>query len=601
MSYVKGLKIPFLKFPKQRFPPREPKWSLNEMDDLDSSIKKFIKLGALSKVKACKNQFLSNIFLRKKSDNTNRLIINLKALNKYVQCNHFKIEDHKTVKRLIRENCYIATMDLKDAYTFIPIKSSHKKYLRFSFRGQIYQFNCLPFGLNCAPLIFTKLMKPVVSFLRGKGLVSVIYLDDLLLMGESYSECYENILKTKWILKSLWFLINNNKSCLVPSQRSTYLGFCYDSVKMISLPPEKRNNIFKLAKKFSKHKKCKIRDFARFLGSLASVCPATRYGWLYTKLFERQKYLALQNSSNNYDAIMYISPTLSGDFRWWLNNIHYSENSIKPLKFELKIFSDASLTGWGIVCKGIKSHGLWDESEREHHINYLELLAAFFGLKCFADHLSNCNILCRVDNTTALSYINRMGSVQFPKLNFLTREIWQWCEKRNLIIFASYINTKENTEADQESRKLNLETEWELNDRAFRKIISEFESPVVDLFASRNNNKCTRFVSWLRDPEAWAVDAFTLNWSRFFFYAFPPFALILRVLQKIIDDKAEGILIVPNWTSQPWYPTFCSLLSKPPLLFTPDINLLYSFDRSPHPLWEKLTLVAGTLSCKHCN
>lgn len=58
----------------------------------------------------------------------------------------------------------------------------------------------------------------------------------------------------------------------------------------------------------------------------------------------------------------------------------------------------------------------------------------------------------------------------------------------------------------------------------------------------------------MRDPDAYKVDAFTLNWSTLNFYAFPPFSVVSRMLQKIIDDKAEGIVVVPFWISQPWYP-----------------------------------------------
>lgn len=142
------------------------------------------------------------------------------------------------------------------------------------------------------------------------------------------------------------------------------------------------------------------------------------------------------------------------------------------------------------------------------------------------------------------------------------------------------------------------ETEFELADYAFQKIREVLKKPYIDLFASRINAKCERFISWYRDPEAEAVDSFTVSWKYFDFYAFPPFTLITRVLQKIISDKAEGIVIVPFWPTQPWFPIFKSLLIKEPLYFQPNFNLLLSVDRTPHPLHRSLTLVAGLLSNK---
>ena len=122
-------------------------------------------------------------FLIPKSDGTHRLILNLKKLNEFVATERFKIEDWKVAKRLIGPNDYMATLDLKDAYYLVPIKKKDRKFLRFSYRGELFEFNCLPFGLNVAPYVFTKLLKPVAAYLRKRGFTSVFYLDDILVIG----------------------------------------------------------------------------------------------------------------------------------------------------------------------------------------------------------------------------------------------------------------------------------------------------------------------------------------------------------------------------------------------------------------------------------
>lgn len=147
-----------------------------------------------------------------------------------------------------------------------------------------------------------------------------------------------------------------------------------------------------------------------------------------------------------------------------------------------------------------------------------------------------------------------MGSNQFPTLGNLSRDIWCWCEFRNIFPFASYISSKANIEADRESRHSGTETEWSLSQAAFDTIKINFGTPEVDLFASYTNNKCGRYVSWIRDPGSYAVDAFTLNWHNINFYAFPPFSIILNMIKKIMQDKAVGVVVVPNWKTQPWYP-----------------------------------------------
>ena len=223
------------------------------------------------------------------------------------------------------------------------------------------------------------------------------------------------------------------------------------------------------------------------------------------------------------------------------------------------------------------------------------------GLKCFASHLRDCNILLRIDNTTAITYINRMGGIRFQKLNDLARDLWTWCEKRNIFVFASYISSKENVEADLESRRLEPETEYELSDSIFSEISHELGEPKIDLFASRINKKCKKYISWLPDPDSVAVDSFTIFWKKLRFYAFPPFSIILKVLRKIIDDKATGIVVVPDWPTQPWYPLYHSLLISKPLIFKPNKKMLFSSSRPHHPLWQNLSLVAGILSGNHTN
>ena len=70
------------------------------------------------------------------------------------------------------------------------------------------------------------------------------------------------------------------------------------------------------------------------------------------------------------------------------------------------------------------------------------------------------------------------------------------------------------------------------------------------------------------DPDAPFVDAFSANWSNFFFYAFPPFRLIGKCLEKIQANNAEGILVVPFWTCQSWYPKLLRLPVAQPLIIT---------------------------------
>lgn len=558
------------------------------------------KKGVVTLRTICENQFISPIFLTPKPDGTYRFILNLKKLNTFINTTHFKLEDIRTARDLMQPNCHMATLDLKDAFHLVPIADTFKKYLRFLFNEQVYEFNCLPFGLNTAPYVFTKLMKPVITFLRELGILCVIYLDDILLFENTKQQCTNNVQVTRELLEKLGFVINETKSQLEPNTKQKFLGFILNTDEMkIELPFEKREKIEKILKKFKVNSVHTIREFASLIGTLTSCCLAAKYGWAHVKDLEREKFLALENNNGNFNARIKLSNRVKDDLDWWKINIPHTFNPISSPKIVKEIFTDASLLGWGASCTNETAHGFWNNHERKMNINILELKAALFGLKCFAKDPTNCDILLRIDNTTAISYINRMGGIKFENLNFLAKSIWTWCEKRNIWIYASYISSKENTVADHESRRLETEIEYSLSHKAFKQICSTFGNPEIDIFASRINAKCAKYISWKPDPGSITVDAFTIKWDNLFFFAFPPFALIPKVLKKITNDNAKGILVVPHWPSQAWFPRCMQMFNSPPIIFKPEIDLLCSSNREPHPLWSQLSLVCRMSLNRH--
>lgn len=120
----------------------------------------------------------------------------------------------------------------------------------------------------------------------------------------------------------------------------------------------------------------------------------------------------------------------------------------------------------------------------------------------------------------------------------------------------------------------------------------------VDLFASSVNKKLEKYVSWGTDMEALANNAFSFDWStlEYNIYAFPPFSLIDRILEKISKEKLKNgmLLIAPYWPTQAWFPSLLRLAKCPPLRLPVMKTLVQSsIDNNPHPLWQKLHLTAS--------
>ncbi|MCP5014251.1 MAG: hypothetical protein GY938_03090 [Ketobacter sp.] len=85
-------------------------------------------------------------------------------------------------------------------------------------------------------------------------------------------------------------------------------------------------------------------------------------------------------------------------------------------------------------------------------------------------------------------------------------------------------------------------------------IFNRWGTPEIDFFATSRNCVLGKFASWGPDPRATLIDSFQSDWASFSsVYLFPPIPLIPRVMQKIVMERAKGILIVPNWETQMWY------------------------------------------------
>ena len=167
------------------------------------------------------------------------------------------------------------------------------------------------------------------------------------------------------------------------------------------------------------------------------------------------------------------------------------------------------------------------------------------GLRAYCTDKSDIHVQLNIDNTTAIAYINNIGGTTSSKCNELAKEIWEWCIETNIWITACHLAGVLNVVADKKSRHFNDETEWMLSKQAFGQICDHFGTPNIDIFASRLNRQLTRFVSWQPDPDAEAIDAFTVDWRGLQFYAFPPFCLITRCLQKILFEELKA-----SWSSQ---------------------------------------------------
>ena len=135
-----------------------------------------------------------------------------------------------------------------------------------------------------------------------------------------------------------------------------------------------------------------------------------------------------------------LSSMVREEFEWWITHFtNWNGRSLLTKKHNVTVETDASLMGWGAVCRGTRRGGPWSWEEQNLHINCLEMLAAFLAFKCFFREKRSIHVLLRMDNTSAIAYINKMGGTVSPTLNILNKEIWLWCMERDIAVQAQHL------------------------------------------------------------------------------------------------------------------------------------------------------------------
>ena len=177
-----------------------------------------IKIGAIQELPPETSDGLSSTFfpVPKKGTDKMRACIDLRRPNERIWYKHFKMEGLHTIQQLIHHNDYI-TIDLSIFYMHFLIGQADRTYMRFMWEGRKFQCIGMPFNLTPAPHLATKMMAPVIRYLRSCGLQLAIYIDDLILLSRSYKGSIEQTQLLVDILHNLSFGIHPDECFLIPS------------------------------------------------------------------------------------------------------------------------------------------------------------------------------------------------------------------------------------------------------------------------------------------------------------------------------------------------------------------------------------------------
>lgn len=558
---------------------------LTKRSELSLGITALLQKGAIQEVPPLEVGlgFYSRIFLVPKLTGGFRLVLDLKALNKWVVRIPFRMETLQRVIPLVLPGHYMCTLDLQDAYYHVPIHPQSRRFLRFCVQGRHFQFLVLPFGLRSAPRVFTKVVAPVVAVLHLRGLLVYPYLDDWLIHAPSQSLLLEAQGVVCSVLRDHGFLLNLPKCQLSPSQDLVFIGARFRTdLGRVFLPVPRILTLVSLARRFLQGDSFPVRLWLRLLGLMAATVFTVAWArfhlhplWLY--LLSRWNPVSLE-----LDVLLPVSPSVLPALLWWSVSEHLSQGLPLQPSPPVTLTTDASSFGWGATLGSLSLQGRWSLPESRRSSNWRELSAVFRAVMGFRVHLLSRHVLVRSDNTVTVAYLNRQGGVRSSSLNAVVIPLFCWAEGHLLSLSAVHIRGVDNGLADALSRCFPASLELSLTPVAFRLVCRRFGLPFLDLFASRLNAQLPRFCSRGPQEGCWGVDALSIPWPSRLLYAFPPLALIPRFLARMCREDRVVVVVLPFWPRRSWFPTLRLLavqgpwflpLSPSPLRSAPSLPL----------------------------
>ena len=215
-------------------PIRQPyrRLPLSKKEEVERELQQMLEQGIISD---STSPWASPVVLVRKKDGSCRFCIDYRALNEVTKKNAFPIPRIDENLDYLGGNRWFCTLDLQSGYWQIGMKEEDKEKTAFITHKGLYEFNVMAFGLCNAPATFQRMMSIMLNGLIG--ITCLVYLDDVIIFGETQQECLSNL---KGVLQRLrqYSLKLRPKKCHLFKREVEYLGRIVSS-EGVRTDPEK--------------------------------------------------------------------------------------------------------------------------------------------------------------------------------------------------------------------------------------------------------------------------------------------------------------------------------------------------------------------------
>ena len=569
---------------------------------LDAEVARLVAEGAVEAV-AHRPHVVSPVFLvDKPGPKRFRLVVDMRMLNLALPHRVAKQEGLADLLRLGGRGWWACSWDLENGYHHLDIRPESRDLLGFGWRERWYRYCVLPFGMSLAPWAFTRVVRVLVARWRALGIHAWAYLDDFALLAPTR----EALLAARAIagadMEALGWVRSPTKGHWEPTQTFTVLGFRIDLLLgRVGLNPDKALAVRTTCTRLARRAQASVRELASAAGKLGALYP----GWTMARLLARPLMSLVARALPPEASSLWSwhsDGTMADDRRFLLlREVRAAYRLVVPLDAAsssalleaatalaqplelwrpawtppsvMHLYTDASLGGWGAVCgRAAPASGPWPRSEESGTpgaINRLELLAVERALGALTPQLAGKMVHLHVDSSVALAVLRKGSGV--PHLHEPALRVWRMAASLHVrLVAVSWVASADNP-ADEPSRRYGGAPErpvrqpgpgprpsmddWGLAPGAFLALTARWGPFSVDAFASASSALVPRFWTREREPGAEGVDAFAQDWAaERLLLLVPAFRLLHRCLAQLAATGGSGVLVVPEWPAQPWWP-----------------------------------------------
>ena len=462
-----------------------------------------------------------------------RLCIDLsRKYNGVSRARKFRIKSTREALQVIRQGDWMFSFDLKSASLMIPVHQRFTRYLGFVVEEEdgsrsYYRYLMLPFGLNDAARVLTKVMKSPIKRWRRQGIVVFIHIDNGFVCTSDRGDAMRASEVVRSDLIRYGLLLSENKCMWAARRTLEWTGFVFETVNFRLAVPEWKM-VKALGAVMSLLDKRRSLVPTKELASVAGLLGSFRLAMgEVTRFYTRSLLTKLVEVTEQFgwSGNLYLGDRVVEELLFWRNNARRcngyrmrKEDRVLSLQ-TADMYSDAGEHMMGgaqfkdeHIVEGSAFKQYFSEQERGMSSTFRELRAIKDGIRIRGEELRKHLVRWGCDNWAA-SKIITLGSMK-ADCHKVAKAIVRLSMEFEIVLEPFWLSRKsiEIQVCDALSKDFDM-SDYRLSDQDFGMLWVRFGPFSVDFFGSSFAMRCRPFFSKLNCVGAEGVDAFSADWG----------------------------------------------------------------------------------------